>query len=76
VPITELPPTPIPHDCRTYEAEAKEGERRGLGHDNWTKIHKTLRTTPAMAAGLTQKVWDFSEIVTLMDEVAKPEPTE
>ena len=21
---------------------------------NWTKIHKTLRTTPAMAAGLTE----------------------
>lgn len=40
---------------------------------NWTKIHKTLRTTPAMAAGLTDRVWDLAEIVALMDEVAKPE---
>ena len=36
---------------------------------NWTKLHKTLRTTPAMAAGLTDRVWDFAEVVKLMDEV-------
>ena len=41
---------------------------------NWTKLHKTLRTTPAMAAGLTDRVWDWAEIVTLMDEVNQPEP--
>ena len=40
---------------------------------NWTRIHKTLRTTPAMAAGLTDRVWDMEEIVALMDEVA-PKP--
>jgi IS1 family transposase len=40
---------------------------------NWTRIHKTLRTTPAMAAGLTDRVWDMAEIVALMDEVA-PKP--
>ncbi len=36
---------------------------------NWTKLHKTLRTTPAQAAGLTDRVWDMAEIVNLMDEV-------
>jgi hypothetical protein len=40
---------------------------------NWTRIHKTLRTTPAMAAGLTDRAWDIEEIVALMDEVA-PKP--
>lgn len=35
---------------------------------NWTKLHKTLRMTPAMAAGLTERVWDWEEIVKLMDE--------
>lgn len=37
---------------------------------NWIRPHKTLRVTPAMAAGLTDRVWDFAEIVNLMDEVA------
>jgi IS1 family transposase len=41
---------------------------------NFVRPHKTLRVTPAMAAGLTDRVWDFAEIVALMDEVAKPEP--
>jgi len=36
---------------------------------NWTELHKTLRTTPAMAAGLTERVWDWAEIVELMDRV-------
>ena len=30
---------------------------------NWTKIHKTLRTTPAMAAGLTERVWDMANVM-------------
>jgi len=38
-----------------------------------TRIHTTLRTTPAMAAGLTDRVWDMDEIVAMMDEVA-PKP--
>ena len=40
---------------------------------SWTRIHKMLRTTPAMAAGLTERVWGMEEIVALMDEVA-PKP--
>jgi hypothetical protein len=41
---------------------------------NWTKIHKTLRTTPVMAAGLTERVWDMVELVNLMDQVNAQEP--
>jgi len=40
---------------------------------NWTRIHKTLRITPAMAAGLTDRVWDLADFVAIMDEVA-PKP--
>jgi len=43
---------------------------------NFTKIHKTLRTTPAMAAGLTERVWDMNDLVKLMDEVNGPEKAE
>ena len=35
---------------------------------NFTKIHKTLRTTPAMAAGVTDRVWDVAENVALIEE--------
>jgi hypothetical protein len=29
----------------------------------WTRIHEALRTTPAMAAGLTDRLWDIEEII-------------
>lgn len=32
-------------------------------HDNFVRIHKTLRVTPAMAAGVAQHVWSIEEIV-------------
>lgn len=40
---------------------------------NFVRIHQTLRITPAMAAGISESVWDFSDIVKLLDEApAKP----
>lgn len=42
---------------------------------NWCRIHKTLQITPAMAARLTDRVWELSDIVAFMDERApKPGP--
>jgi IS1 family transposase len=37
-------------------------------HYNFCRIHKTLRVTPAMKAGITDHVWEISEIVDLIDE--------
>ncbi len=34
---------------------------------NFVKIHKTLRVTPAMAAGVTDHVWELDEIVALLE---------
>ena len=34
---------------------------------NFIRIHKTLRVTPAMAAGLSETVMDWSDIIALMD---------
>jgi len=34
---------------------------------NFCRIHKTLRVTPAMEAGLTDHVWEISELVALLD---------
>ncbi len=41
---------------------------------NFTKVHKTLRVTPAMQAGLTDHVWSMEEIVRLLGEVESPVP--
>ncbi len=35
-------------------------------HYNFVRIHKTLRITPAMAAGVSEHVWSIDEIVGLM----------
>ena len=40
---------------------------------NFIRIHKTLRVTPAMAAGLSETLWDMDDLVRIMDERA-PKP--
>ena len=34
---------------------------------NFAKIHKTLRVTPAMEAGISNDVWSLDAVVGLMD---------
>lgn len=36
-------------------------------HYNFARIHKTLRVTPAMEAGITDRVWSLEEIASLAD---------
>ncbi len=40
-------------------------------HYNFVRIHKTLRCTPAMAAGVTTKLWDMNDIVAMIDAQAE-----
>jgi IS1 family transposase len=35
---------------------------------NFIKIHRTLRVSPAMAAGVTDRLWEVSDLVTLWEE--------
>jgi hypothetical protein len=37
---------------------------------NFVKMHKTLRCTTAMAAGLSQTLWSMADIVALIDAAA------
>jgi len=40
---------------------------------NFVRVHKTLRMSPAMAAGVSDRLWEVADIVALMDAAeAKP----
>ena len=34
---------------------------------NFVRIHKTLRTTPAMAANVTKRLWEIGDIVDVLE---------
>ena len=36
---------------------------------NFCRIHQTLRVTPAMEAGISNHVWELSEVISLLDQM-------
>ena len=34
-----------------------------FAHYNFVRLHKSLRTTPAMAAGVSDRLWSVEELV-------------
>jgi hypothetical protein len=36
---------------------------------NCVRIHRTLRMTPAMAAGVCDKLWDISDVVVILEKL-------
>jgi hypothetical protein len=34
---------------------------------NFVRVHKTLRMTPAMAAGVTKRLWEISDVVDVLE---------
>ena len=39
-----------------------------LMHYNFVRIHQTLRCTPAMAAGVTTKLWELADMVAVLED--------
>lgn len=40
---------------------------------NFVRVHKTLRVTPAMEAGVADRLWDIADIAMLVEQTeAKP----
>jgi hypothetical protein len=37
-------------------------------HDNFVRIHQTLKISPAMAAGVTDKLWKMSDMVKVLED--------
>ncbi len=38
---------------------------------NFARIHKTLRITPAMAAGVTDRLWELEDIISMAVDYEK-----
>ena len=38
---------------------------------NFVRIHKTLRTSPAMAAGIESRLWSMEDVARMIDEHAE-----
>jgi hypothetical protein len=41
---------------------------------NFVRIHKTLRTTPAMAAGVTSRLWEIGDIIDVLENLGDSTP--
>jgi hypothetical protein len=41
---------------------------------NWIKVHTTLRVTPAMQAGLSDRVFEMTDLVELIEQAEAPQP--
>jgi hypothetical protein len=58
---------------RLTNAFSKKVENHGWAialyfmHYNFCRIHQTLRVTPAMEAGLSDRVWTLGELVGLLE---------
>jgi len=40
-------------------------------HYNYCRVHQTLRVTPAMAAGLTDHVWELADLIALIPKAVR-----
>lgn len=58
---------------RLTNAFSKKVENHGYAvslhfmYYNFVRIHQKLRVTPAMAAGITDRLWEISDIAALVD---------
>ena len=46
-----------------------------VAHYNFCRVHETLRTTPAMALGITDHMWSIGELIDAALTAVPPKPT-
>jgi IS1 family transposase len=47
-----------------------------VAHYNLCRVHESLRTTPAIQLGITDRVWSLGDLIDVALAVATPDPTE
>ena len=47
-----------------------------VAHYNLCRVHESLRTTPAVQLGITDRVWSLGDLIDAALAVASPDPTE
>jgi len=47
--------------------QQRGGEAIYFMHYNFVRIHQTLKVTPVMAAGVTSKLWEVSDLVAILE---------
>ena len=47
-----------------------------IAHYNLCRVHESLRTTPAIQLGITDRVWSLGDLIDAALAVATPDPTE
>jgi hypothetical protein len=61
-----------PHDA-THEWVSKKIQNHAHAmalhflYYNFVRIHQTLKVTPAMAAGVTKRLWEMSDVVEMVE---------
>jgi len=73
--LSAIHPPALSRTCRSTPADGAPlaGAKRNLGslgrvgQNQFARVHQALRVTPAMAAGVTDHVWEIEEIVGLIN---------
>jgi hypothetical protein len=60
----------VAENAANFFQHRREGCLREVGaamYYNFVRIHKTLRTTPAMAANVTKRLWEIGDVVDVLE---------
>jgi hypothetical protein len=57
-----------PYEC-VFKEDGESPTRDGaaLPLYNYVRIHRTLKTTPAMADGVTDRLWEVADVVSVLE---------
>ena len=58
--------TGVPTERRASDRGLERLRRRRIAC-HFVRIHKSLKVSPAMAAGLTDKLWGWEDVIALID---------